>query len=98
MAAESSSTPRKIERFSTDAAKQFFWLQKHNPTLYRKVKELIADIQKNGALKGIGKPEALKYDYAGLYSRRISREHRLIYNVTETEIIIYSCYTHYSRR
>jgi len=44
---------------------------------------------------GTGKPEALKYEYTGYYSRRINKEHRLIYRVTEKIVYINSAYGHY---
>jgi toxin YoeB len=45
--------------------------------------------------KGKGKPEPLKYDLTGFGSRRIDREHRLVYQVRENEILVYSCRFHY---
>jgi toxin YoeB len=44
---------------------------------------------------GTGKPEPLKYEYSGYYSRRINKEHRLIYRVTEKIVYINSVYGHY---
>jgi toxin YoeB len=44
---------------------------------------------------GTGKPEPLKYEYTGYYSRRINKEHRLIYRVTEKTVYINSAYGHY---
>ena len=44
---------------------------------------------------GIGKPEPLKYELKGYWSRRITKEHRLVYKVTDEEIIILSCKFHY---
>ncbi len=55
---------------------------------------LIKDIIKE-PFDGIGKPEALKYDFKGYWSRRINDEHRLIYKVTNEEVIIVSCNSHY---
>ena len=69
------------------------WL-KNNPQIVKKVFELLSDID-NDPLHGIGKPEALKYDFKGCWSRRITEEHRLIYAVEENKIVIYSCYSHY---
>ncbi len=63
----------------------------------RKVKrilELIKDIQKH-PFEGIGKPEALKYNLQGYYSRRIDQEHRLIYKIDNDELAIISCRYHY---
>jgi len=56
--------------------------------------ELIKDILRD-PFKGIGKPEALKADFKGYWSRRINDEHRLIYKITNESIIIISCYSHY---
>jgi len=64
--------------------------------MLRKINELIKDIQRNPH-SGIGKPEPLKYDLAGLWSRRIDREHRLVYAVSNNELLIYSCKYHYDR-
>jgi len=71
------------------------WLNEDKKML-RKINELIKDIQRN-PFTGIGKPEPLKYDLAGLWSRRINREHRLVYQVLNKEILIYSCKYHYDK-
>jgi toxin YoeB len=62
--------------------------------IYAKIVNLIKDIQRN-PFSGLGKPEALKYDLAGLWSRRITQEHRLVYSVSNEEIVIISCKFHY---
>jgi len=59
-----------------------------------KIGDLIRDILRDPS-SGIGKPEALKHKFNGYWSRRINKEHRLIYKVTETSIVIISCYSHY---
>jgi toxin YoeB len=56
----------------------------------RKIAELIRDIERN-PYDGIGKPEALKHEFSGYYSRRITEEHRLVYKVVDDTIIINSC-------
>ncbi|MCW3126248.1 MAG: toxin-antitoxin system, toxin component, Txe/YoeB family [Bacteroidetes bacterium] len=71
-----------------------FWA-KNDLKLLKKIMELIADIQKS-PYAGIGKPEALKHDYKGYWSRRINDEHRLIYKITEGEVIIAGCRYHYN--
>ena len=58
------------------------------------INQLIKDIQRT-PYEGIGKPEALKYDLAGYWSRRIDREHRLVYKVDRDTVIIISCKYHY---
>lgn len=84
---------RKIQ-FSPDAIKDLKMFKSGNQNLAFKFFELITDIQST-PFKGIGKPEALKGNYAGFWSRRINDEHRLIYTVTNELIIIHSCYGHY---
>ncbi|MCE7984064.1 MAG: Txe/YoeB family addiction module toxin [Caldilinea sp. CFX5] len=48
-------------------------------------------------LDGIGKPEPLKADLAGYWSRRINQEHRLVYEATENEVVIIACRFHYNK-
>ena len=52
-------------------------------------------IERNGVLKGIGKPERLKGKLNGMYSRRINLEHRLVYFIEDNIIFIVACKTHY---
>ena len=66
------------------------------PKLVFKVLELIQDIDKN-PITGLGKPEELKGNMQGFWSRRISDEHRIIYKVTDDEIQIFSCRYHYDQ-
>lgn len=70
--------------------------QTEDKKMLRKINELIKDIQRT-PFEGKGKPEPLKYDLAGLWSRRIDREHRLVYKVERNEILIYSCRFHYDK-
>jgi toxin YoeB len=60
----------------------------------RRINELLKDISRN-PYEGIGKPEPLKFNYAGFWSRRIDEEHRLIYRVVNDEIQIVKCRYHY---
>lgn len=62
--------------------------------VHARIVKLIKDIERDPFV-GIGKPEPLKHDLAGLWSRRITDEHRLVYKVAEEEIIIVSCRFHY---
>ena len=65
-----------------------------NSTLVKRIKTLIRDIDRD-PFKGIGKPEPLRGNWNGFWSRRIDQEHRLIYKVTETQILIVKCKDHY---
>lgn len=58
--------------------------------IIKKINDLIKDIQKT-PFEGKGKPEPLKFDLSGLWSRRLEREHRLVYKVEDKDILIYSC-------
>ncbi len=62
--------------------------------LVKKIFSLIADIQKH-PFEGIGKPEALKNNYSGYWSRRITEKHRLVYQINDEEIIVIACKDHY---
>ena len=80
--------------FSKNAWEDYTSWQSEDKRMLKKINELIKDIQRT-PYEGMGKPEPLKYDLAGLWSRRIDREHRLVYQANETEILIYSCRYHY---
>ncbi len=69
------------------------WIQTDRKTALR-IGDLIKDILRS-PFEGIGKPEALKHDFKGYWSRRIDQEHRIVYQITETSVIIFSCYSHY---
>jgi len=71
------------------------WLHEDKKML-KKINDLIKDIQRH-PYEGKGKPEPLKYDLSGYWSRRIDREHRLVYKADENEIRIYSCKYHYDK-
>ena len=72
-----------------------FWLKNDKQKLKR-INELLKDISRN-PYEGIGKPEPLKFNYAGFWSRRIDEEHRLIYRVEDDEIQIAKCRFHYDQ-
>ena len=82
--------------FSKNAWEDYKSWGLENRKMLRKINELIKDIQRT-PFEGKGKPEPLKYDLAGLWSRRIDLEHRLIYSVKDKDILIYSCKYHYDK-
>ena len=75
-----------------------YW-KKNDPNITKRIKKLLADILEH-PYTGIGKPEPLKYELAGKWSRRINSEHRLIYSVHNDmiEIYIFSMKYHYSKK
>ncbi|MBV4358624.1 Txe/YoeB family addiction module toxin [Pinibacter aurantiacus] len=70
-----------------------YWFATDKKT-FIKINDLIKEIKRD-PFKGIGKPEPLKYEYRGFWSRRITEEHRLIYTVDNNDIIIVKCRHHY---
>lgn len=70
-----------------------YWQAKDKKTLKR-INTLIKDIIRH-PFEGVGSPEPLKHNWSGYWSRRIDREHRLVYKVTDTSIIIAQCRYHY---
>jgi len=65
-------------------------------SMVKRINELIKDIQRT-PYEGKGKPESLKYDLTGFWSRRIDREHRLVYRIEENDLFIFSCKFHYDK-
>jgi len=68
--------------------------QSTDKKILKKINTLLKDIKRE-PFNGIGKPEPLKYELAGCWSRRITDEHRLVYMVVEDSISIVSCRYHY---
>ena len=72
----------------------YLYWQKNDKQKLKRIHELLKDIARN-PYQVIGKPELLKFNYAGFWSRRIDEEHRLIYRVIDHEIQIAKCRFHY---
>jgi toxin YoeB len=70
-----------------------YWVQTDRKTALRILK-LIDEIQKD-PFKGTGKPEPLKFNLTGCWSRRIDQTHRLVYKVEEDTVIVLACRYHY---
>ena len=84
---------RNIE-FLPKAFKEYNdWIGSDRKTALR-IGDLIKDILRN-PFEVIGKPEALKFQFKGYWSRRIDHEHRLIFKVNDQTILIVSCFSHY---
>ena len=80
---------------STDEAwEDYLSWQQEDRKILKRINRLIEEIKRQ-PFEGIGKPEPLKYQYAGAWSRRITDEHRLIYMVKEDEIYFLSFRDHY---
>jgi toxin YoeB len=82
--------------FSPIAWEDYLYWQQHEKRVLKRINTLIKGIQRTPN-SGIGKPEALKFDLKGFWSRRIDREHRLVYRITDVSIEIVSCRFHYDK-
>ncbi len=71
-----------------------FWKKSGNKGIQKRISLLLEDMAAH-PFTGIGKPEALKYNLAGAWSRRINDEHRIIYDVIDDKIFVYSLRYHY---
>jgi toxin YoeB len=80
--------------FTKDAFHEYNQWFASDLKLVAPIQELIRDIDRD-PFKGIGKPEPLKGNWAGYWSRRIDLEHRLVYKVSEIQILIVKCKGHY---
>ncbi|MBQ4470172.1 MAG: Txe/YoeB family addiction module toxin [Synergistaceae bacterium] len=80
--------------WTLDAWNEYIKWQETDRKILSKINQIIKDILRNGN-DGIGQPEALKYELRGLWSRRINKEHRLVYQLTDDSLDIVSCAMHY---
>lgn len=80
--------------FTDNAWEDYTYWQIADRKILKKINDLFKDIERNGN-EGLGKPEPLKYELSGYWSRRISPEHRLVYKIDENHIYILQCRTHY---
>lgn len=83
--------------WDTSAWKDYLWWQMQDKKVLTRINSLVADIIRNGN-DGIGKPELLKHDFAGYWSRRMTDDHKLVYKLVSEELRIVSCRYHYGRR
>ena len=80
--------------FADTAWEDYLYWQATDKKQLKRTNHLIKDIQRT-PFEGIGKPESLKFNLSGFWSRRIDEEHRLVYTVTDEAILIASCRYHY---
>jgi toxin YoeB len=80
--------------FSDEAWKDYLHWQKTDRSMIRRINQLIKDVRRS-PYEGIGKPEPLKHQLAGWWSRRIDAEHRFVYRVTENAVEIATLRHHY---
>ncbi len=80
--------------FTPTFREHLLWWARKDPSKINKILDLVQAVCQN-PFKGIGKPEPLKYIDAGVWSRRINLEHRLVYRVQNNRIYFLQCRYHY---
>lgn len=85
-----------LKAWNDRAWEEYVEWQEEDSKIVKRINALLKDIERNGCLKGIGKPEALKYDLRGWYSRRIDDSNRLVYRIENDFLEIYQCKGHYN--
>lgn len=80
--------------WADEAWEDYLYWQQEDKKILKRINTLITQIKRE-PFKGIGEPEPLKYNWSGYWSRRINKEHRLIYKVVDEAILIAQCRYHY---
>ena len=81
--------------WTEDAWADYLWWQGQDRKTLKRINTLIKDVMRS-PFEGIGKPEPLKWDFQGAWSRRIDSANRLIYTVTGEDVCILACKDHYA--
>ncbi len=72
----------------------YLYWQQTDKKILKRINSLIENVMRQ-PFEGIGNPEPLKHDWSGYWSRRINREHRLVYKITDESIVVVQCRYHY---
>lgn len=83
-------------KWDIDAWEEYLYWQSEDKKVLRRINQLIKDIARN-PFDGIGKPEPLKGNLTGLWSRRIDEKHRIVYMIENESVLIFSCKGHYEK-
>lgn len=81
-------------KWDFDAWEEYLYWQGKDKKIVKRINQLIKDICRN-PFDGIGKPEPLKGNLTGLWSRRIDEKHRIVYLIKNETVLIFSCKGHY---
>ena len=81
-------------QFTEEAWKDFEWFLDRDKRIAKRIRELLKDIRRHPE-EGIGKPERLRFQLSGYWSRRITKEHRLVYKFDKEVVVVISCRYHY---
>jgi toxin YoeB len=80
--------------FAEEAWEDYLYWQRQDKKILKRINLLIKEISRH-PFEGIGDPEPLRHNWSGYWSRRITREHRLVYKVVEDAVWIAQCRYHY---
>ena len=80
--------------WTDEAWEDYIYWQTQDKKTLKRINQLLLDIDRNG-YKGIGKPEPLKHEYQGFWSRRIDEVNRLVYRIENNQVEIIQCRSHY---
>ena len=80
--------------FTEDAWSDYLYWQTQDKKMLKRINQLLQDIERNG-YSGLGKPEPLRENLSGFWSRRIDDEHRIVYRISEDRVEIIQCRGHY---
>lgn len=80
--------------WASSAWEDYLYWQQTDKKILKRINQLIKEINRE-PFEGIGDPEPLKHQWTGYWSRRINKEHRLVYKVKENEVLIAQCRYHY---
>ena len=83
-----------IKAWTDDAWADYLWWHEHDRKTLRRINQLVRDIERD-PFSGLGKPEPLRYELAGAWSRRIDAANRLVYSVAGDTVTVYSAKDHY---
>ncbi|WP_165173089.1 Txe/YoeB family addiction module toxin [Adlercreutzia sp. ZJ242] len=84
--------------WAPEAWDDYVWWQTQDRKTVKRINALVKDIERNGLSEGTGKPEPLRGDLSGFWSRRIDSQNRLVYRICEGNLEIASCKSHYGDR
>ena len=84
----------RVIQWDFDAWEDYLYWQRKDKKMLKRINQLVRDICRN-PFEGIGKPEPLKGNLTGFWSRRVDEEHRLVYAIEDTAVVVISCRGHY---
>jgi toxin YoeB len=83
-------------KFTPHAEEEYRYWEQTDRRVFNKINDLLRDIAER-PFTGLGKPEPLRHELSGSWSRRITQEHRLVYRVESKTVVVISCRYHYGK-